>query len=487
MQMRKHILNTGRSLIGYVITKDADDDKRQKDAGLETLTKELSTANSNLDTARSEYKDAAKSLDEIKKSVEGMADVPAETTAKLKEFGTEIAEKFSEFTNMSNAIEAIKKEMAQPIYTGDDKLKDFDIAQGIELQKRAFVDNGGDVHEFKADMDNLVNPSDVRSAMRKMTKMTAQNKTEVIRSFTELERKAFDGASLDSMFFMPEMLGMEVDCEIECAQIWDLYQQQNVSTSSFMYPHIRSYGDMGTYDCDAKCDAEFGPEGNITWQQGRTYDFRGAFCFQKDVLREANYDLLGFMLRSVARSYRINRNNALIRGDGVNEPRGWMTAKAFPTIAAPFFNPNHQDLRQFLASAPVEYGKPTSVMHQNIFAYYASMVDGNGRFIFGDGLMGYGPENVVDDIRISNCLPDATEDGTKGSTAAPFDAGAFIMATGVWDAAYASVSHRPMFMEQFLGGSTAWCSQWQFGAKDGGFVACSNAARILQAGSSAAP
>lgn len=486
--LRKHPLNNGRSLIGMVITKDVtDDDRKQKDAGLEVLTKELSDANTNLETARKEYSDASKTLDEIKKSVEGVKEIPAETTAKLKEFGDEMAEKFSEFKNMSNAIEQIKKDMEQPLYHGDDKLKEADIQSGIELQKRAHLEQGGLVEEFKADMDNLVNPADVRSAMRKMMKLGLMTKSEVVRSFTPEEKKAFDGASLDSAFFMPEMLGMEVDCEIECAQIWDLYQQQNVDRSNFMYPHVLSYGDMGTYDCDAKCDAEFGPEGNITWQQGRTFDFRGAFCFQKDVLREANYDLLGFMLRAVARSYRINRNDVLIRGDGVNTPRGWLSSNAFPTIAAPYFNPNHQDLRQFLASAPVEYGKTTSVMHQNVFAYYASMVDNNGRFIFGDGLMGYGPENVVDDIRISNCLPDPTENGTKGSTASPFDAGAFIMATGVWDMAYTNVTHRPMFMEQFIGGSTAWCSQWQFGAKDGGFVACSEAARILQAGSTAAP
>lgn len=486
MTVIKHRLNIGVSLIGMVFTKDADDDDKQKEAGLEVLTKELTTANDNLKKAHTDFSETNKALQELKDRVD-KSDIDALDQGKLKEMGDNLAQSLAEFKNMEAAIEQIKKDMAQPIYGSKSDLKDNDREKAIELQKRIHVEKGGTADDFKADLDNLVDPSMMRAAARKMMKIGLETKSDVLRSLTTEERKAFDAASLDTAFFMPELLGMEVDCEIECAQIWDLYAQENVTRSNFMYPHVLSYGDIGKYDCDAKCDAEFGPEGNIQWRQGRTFDFRGVFCFQRDVLREANYDLLGFMFRAAARSYRINRNDAMIRGDGVNEPLGWLKANAFPTIAAPFFNPNHQDLRQFLSSAPVEYGSTTSVMHQNVFAYYAAMVDNNGRFIFGDGLMGYGPENVVDDIRISNCLPDPTENGTKGSQDSPFDAGAFIMATGVWDMAYAAVTQRPMFMEQFVGGSTAWCVQYQFGAKDGGFVACSEAARILQAGSAAAP
>lgn len=491
MTFRKHPLNKGFCLKGLVVTKDvSDDDKKQRDAGLETLTKEVSDFKTTVEKATEGYTETSKALAELKETVDKATGPDSETAAKLKQMADDMAEKFADLQNAKTAIEQITKEMDQPLYKGDAELRDADRKAGIELQKRIHLEKGGDLDSFKADMDNLVDPSVIRSVARKMMKVGLadfETKDKFRRSLDDAEKKAFDNASLDSAFFMPEMLGMEVDCEIECAQIWDLYNQENVSRSSFMYPHVESYGDIGKYDCDAKCDAEFGPEGNITWRNGRTFDFRGVFCFQRDVLREANYDLLGFMIRAAARSYRINRNDAMIRGDGVNEPLGWLTADAFSKVASPFFNPNHQDLRQFLASAPVEYGSTTSVMHQNVFAYFAAMVDNNGRFIFGDGLMGFGPENVVDDIRISNCLPDPTEDGTKGSTDTPFDAGSFIMATGVWDMAYTNVTHRPMFMEQFVGGSTAWCVQYQFGAKDGGFVACGPAARIFQAGATAAP
>jgi hypothetical protein len=119
-------------------------------------------------------------------------------------------------------------------------------------------------------------------------------------------------------------------------------------------------------------------------------------------------------------------------------------------------------------------------MHQNVFGYAASKVDSTGRFIFGDGLMGFTPDDLVDRIRISNWLPDATADNTLGD--ATFVAGSFVMAIGAWEGAYKIVNKRPMFMEQWLGGTTAWCVKYQFGAEDGGQVACPEDARILVIG-----
>ena len=68
-----------------------------------------------------------------------------------------------------------------------------------------------------------------------------------------------------------------------------------------MYPQVLDYGAIGKYDCDAKCDAEYGPEGNITFKTGQVSDYRGVFCFQRKVLTEANYDLLNFMYNAAAR------------------------------------------------------------------------------------------------------------------------------------------------------------------------------------------
>jgi HK97 family phage major capsid protein len=473
---REHVVR------GMTILKDGTATDKMKDQGLEALSKDLGEAVGLMTKFKSEYEESAKILHTLQKDAEARKEMDGETKATIAKQAENLADVMAKLQATEEAVELFKKQMDQPLYGTDKELAQKDREAAIMLQKRAFMFKGGEEAEFKADMDNLVNPADYRSAVSKLMRVGLETKAEARRRLNEAERKAFEAASLDSGFFSPEMLGMEVDCEIECASLLDLYEQVSVSRSTFMFPHVESYGEIGQYDCDAKCDAEYGPEGNITWKNGNTYDFRGVFCFQRDTLREANYDLLGFMMRAAARTYRINRNQALITGDGVNEPLGWLTADCFTKLQTPAPNPDHRDLRQFLASAPVEYGDVTAVMHQNIFAYFASKVDSAGRFIFGDGLMGFSPSDVRDRIRISNCLPDATEGLTKGSEGSPFTSGDFIMAAGVWPRAYAAVNHRPMFMEQYEGGSTAWCVKYQFGAKDGGFVACCPAARTLVAG-----
>lgn len=481
----RHPLNDGASLLGLRLSKELDADTKAKIDGLDRLTKEMGDAVGLMTKFKGDYEADAKVLKELADTVKAQGVKDGELEQKLKKAGEDLAESMAGLQACTEAVEKLKKEMDAPIFRSEKDLRDHDREHAIQLQKRAHLQKGGSEMDFKADLDNLVNPADYRSACLKLMQVGLETKGRVVNSFTDLEKKAFEAASLDSGFFSPELLGIEVDCEIECASLLDLYETVNVSRSTFMYPHVTSYGDIGKYDCDAKCDAEYGPEGNITWKNGNTYDFRGVFCFNKDTLREANYDLLGFMMRAAARSYRINRNRALIVGDGINEPLGWLRADEFTKIAAPAQNPTHQDLRQFLSSAPVEYGPVTAIMHQNTFAYFAAMVDNTGRFIFGDGLMGFGPSDVTDRIRISNCLPDPTDNGTKGSRENPFDAGDFIMAAGVWPRAYAAVNHRPMFMEQFVGGSSAWCVKYQFGAKDGGFVMCAPAARTFQAGAAA--
>lgn len=465
---------------GMIFRKD-DPNVQQK--LLETLSKEMGNLSTALPTIQKAMEDKYKELNAALGGVD-IKKLDADQKAYAEKATKEYADLVTQLQGVEKALDAVKKEMDAPIHRGGKDLADKDREAAIALQRNLFVHKrGGDENDFREDTENLVKAADYRSAARKMVaKVGIDSIADVKRGFSDGEKKAFEASGLDSGFFMPEMLGIEIDCEIECAELLDLYAQVNVSRSTFMFPHVQSYGDIGSYQCDAKCDAELGPEGNITFKNGKTYDFRGVFCLQRKVLQEANYDLLGFMFRAAARSYRINRNRALITGDGINEPLGWITADCFTKIATTALRFDHQIWRRFIASAPVEYGNVIATMHQNVFAYLASAVDSNGRFIFGDGLMTFSPDDVRERIRISNCLPDATAGGTRGNAANPFVAGDFIAAAGNWERAYGVVSKRPMFMEQYLGGSSAWCVKYQFGAEDGGMVMCCPAARTLVVG-----
>lgn len=448
-----------------------------EDHGFERLEKELKDLT---DSAEKMSKEATAQYKALSETYDGVKADNEELKKAAKQHTKDYAEMLAGLQELKASIETVKKEMDAPVFRSEKDLAAADREAAVELQRRSFIaKNGMDAAEdFRPDMDNLVDIAEYRKAAQKLVRYGGlKSRREVVSMFDDAEKKAYDAASLDTAFFSPEILGV-VDCNIECANIVDLYGQVSVGRSKFMYPQVVDYGEIGSYQCDVDCDAPLGRDGNIQFLHGKTYDFRGVFCFLRKVLEEANYDFLSFMIQSAQRSYRINRNRALMVGDGVNEPQGWLTAKCFTEVEAP--KVDHVYWRRFLTSAPLEYGSVIPVMHQNMFAYLAAGVDANGRFIFGDGVMTYSPENAGERIRISNCLPDATDDGTKGDEDNPFVAGDFIAAAANWETAFKAVSRKPMSMEQYIGGSTKWCVKYQFGAEDGSFVGCCPAGRILR-------
>jgi hypothetical protein len=457
--------------------------KQAEQSNIEKMLEELAglqdMCNKAQSAAEQQYKDLSTHYngvkaenEDLKKTVQGHAAEYASMKASVDQ--------------LQASIELVKKELDAPVYRSEADLKDHDRKAAIELQRRLNIaKNGVDADDsFRADLDNLVNLDDFRNAARKLVKHGGLMKRREIYAnvLSEGEKKAFDAAGLDTAFFSPEILGLTIDCNVECGYLLDLYGQVNVSRSKFMYPQVVDYGEIGSYHCDVDCDADLGPEGNIKYLNGKTYDWRGVFCFLKKVLEEANYDFLAFMMQTIARSYRIGRNRALMIGDGDNEPEGWLTAECFAKVSTEAGQFNHVDFRRFQNTAPLEYGPTVTVMHQNTFGYLASAVDHNGRFIFGDGDIMFSPSLVTEAIRISNCLPDPTEGNTLGSDAAPFVSGSFIAALANWDMAYKAVNKTPMQIEQFIGGSSKWCSKYQFGAEDGAFTACCAAGRTLYVG-----
>ena len=452
-----------------------NDDRRAAEEGLAALGEELSAGVTRIETRVKEQDETFRALrEELTKKADG------EVLARVDTLAKDYAEQTKDLQELRSTVDYVKKEMETAAHRPGSDLDQNDRAAAVDLQKRAYLFKGGVEEEFSPDMDNLVDAGAYRSAVRKLMKVGVENRQKIIRSFTKEETRAFEAASLDSAFFSPEMLGLELDCDPECAYITDLYDSISVSRSTYQYLRIGDYGALGEYGCDASCDGPLGPEGNITVHSGETEEFRGVFCLQRKTVQEANYDLLGFMFRAIQRSHRINRNERLITG-----PQGWLNSGGLPIRTTGSGVLSAPEFRLFLSSAPVEFGDVTAVMHQNLFAYLVSMQKADGGFVWMDGEMCVSPDNAPSCIRISNCLPDPTEDFTKGSTANPFDAGAFLMAAANWNTLFAGVEQRPLWVEQFEGGSSAWCVMYQFGATDGGFLKCANAGRILQAGATA--
>lgn len=480
--MNQDRINALRSSVykGAFLTKEAPADVKTAEAMLANLTGEMGNIVTALEKSK---KDAEVQYTELNNHFGGVKSTTDELKATVLKHAADYAEMIKTIQLQEQALNQVKKELDQPIVKGGKDLAESDRAAAVELQRRAFMHKGGLDEDFTPDLENLVNAADYRAAVRTLMKTGIEPRAKLIRGMPDNVRKAFEASSLDAALFSPEMLGIEINCIVECAELLDLYNSVSVSKSTFMYPQILDYGAIGKYDCDAKCDAEYGPEGNITYKSGKVSDYRGVFCFNRKVLTEANYDLLAFMYQAAARSYRINRNKATMVGDGVNEPQGWLTAGCYSNKRTAGTTLTHIEFRGLMGTVPMEYGPLTTIMHQNTFAFLASMTDSTGRFLFGDGLLTYSPNDVRENIRISNCLPDPTHGMTLNGTAAqPFITGDFLFATGNWKSAYYVVNKRPLWIEQWEGKSTAWCVAYSFGAEDGGFVACCPAITVLTVG-----
>lgn len=444
------------------------------DAVLEKMTEELSSGIDLLKKSKTDFDAQVVAMNEAF-SFKNASDT--EVAQKVLEQSKTLADIVAKAQALESGLDQIKREIDQPVFRSGKDGDDADRKNAIELQRRIYMSTKGNDEGFVANEAELVNASAYRSVMNKMTRVGLESKERIIGTFTEAEKKVYVQASMDAAFFSPEMLGIEMDCNIECSDLTDLYSSVNVSRSTFMYPQIKSYADIGSYNCDASCDAPLGEPGNVAMRNGNTKTYRGMFCFQKKELAEANIDLLAFMIKGAVRSERINKNRVFINGNGSTEPQGWMTANCFKerTVAATDIEDGKLAVivRQFLASAPVEYGAVNPVMHQNLLAYLLSMPDSTGRFLFNDGQMLVDVNNSP--IRVNNCLPDAT----AGLTVEP-PAGSFIMAAANWKSAFHIAQKSPLRFELFVGGSSMFCSKWQFESEHGSFVGCCDAGRVLK-------
>jgi hypothetical protein len=444
------------------------------DEVLKTLTAEVSSATDLLKKSREDFNTQ---VTEMKSAFDNRKATDTETAQKVLEQSKVLADIVAKAQALEAGLDSVKREMDQPVFKSGKEGDDADRKNAIELQRRIYLSVNGNDDGFVVKNDELVSASAYRSVMQKMVRAGVESKERIVASFTDAEKKAYVQASMDSAFFSPEMLGIEMDCNIECADLTDLYSTVNVSRSQFMYPQIKDYAAIGSYECDASCDAPLGEPGNVTMRNGATKTFRGMFCFQKKELAEANIDLLSFMIRGAVRSERINKNRVAISGNGESEPEGWLTSNCFKQRTAPADAIADGKLallvRQFLASAPMEYGAVNPVMHQNMFAYLMATPDANGRFLFGDGMLVLDANDTP--IRVNNCLPDATADLTVAPAA-----GSFIMAAANWKNAYYMAEKSPLRFELFVGGSSMFCSKWQFESEHGAFTGCCEAGRILK-------
>lgn len=453
-------------------------DDMAREVTLDQLRRELSEA---VDVARKYLAAGSDSVRELSDLKSRVATLDSEMAARIKETSERAADAYAKAQAAVEVASELRRHLSRPFMDAG-ATAEHDAKASEMLQFQLHLNRGLSKDTFVYEPEKAVPIPVYRNICRKMMMIGVQTPQEFRAKLSSAERTVYEATMLDSGFFVPQVLGMMEDCTTECAYLLDLYEQITVSRQTFSWPRVEDVGNLGDYHPVPACDFPDGQAGAVSTANGRTYDFRGTFCFDRAHLNEAQFDLLDFMIRTAQRSYRIKRDAALMTGDGIDRPLGWMSANCFPKEQFGTGNPTAKDIRQFLTMVPRKYGPVTAIMHPRMLAYIMSMTNADGLFLFQPGQM---MVDIVDGqtrdgVRVSECLPDPTAGGTLGSTTAPFVGGSFLMAAGNWPMAYAAVTQMPLQFQQHIGRSSMACVVYQFMAKDGGFVKCCDAARILQ-------
>lgn len=419
---------------------------------------------------------------EMKAAFEGRKP-DSEWQAKFDEQSKSLQDLGAKLNNTLERQKDLEKELAHPIHSSSpSEQKEADYQFAVELQRAQFKEKYADKEMEAIIPEQLVDADAYRSAAKKLMRVGIESPEVIVDGFNEKERHAFTygmrtvaGGAVN--FFSPQLLGITVDCEPECGTLLDLYDNINLTRTTYRYMVEDGHGSGAGYSCSLACNAPKFEDGNIEIKDGRVASFRGAFCVSREMVEESGYDILSRFYREAARIHRVLRNKELINGSGKNHVDGWANGDFFPVIkthTAKTLTP--AEVRLFQNAVPREFGNTVLVMHQNLLSLLISSLDANGRFLFGDGQFVYTPENIGN-IRVSNCLFDPTYGLTKGLN--DLNSGDFLMASANWGRAFHAVTHRPLWFKLWLGESNEWCSTYQFGATEGGFRGCAEAGRIL--------
>jgi HK97 family phage major capsid protein len=389
--------------------------------------------------------------------------------------------------DLTLAVNDLKKQLDNPLYGDKGEYDDACRKAAIDHERTLFLATNTDRTAFfdekKVDLKRY---QVTGSAHKKLMLATDENSyRELHRKLSEDERKGLSMSQIDGHFLIPEVQQIIRDCFLEPVGLFDLYDTFNVGKMSFVYPFIKDHTNMGGYICSDDCGTIQAAGMNLQFRNEQVYDWRGTFCVTTKLLAEAAIDILAIMAREMALSKRMTSNQAWISGDGVNQPKGWLTANTFPIIDTSLAGSfNAADVRSFFYRVPPEFGNIQAVMHPNTLAVLMAMTNAYGEFLFGEGMLFAEPSSLDSKVRLSRYMPEINWTVTPGSntTAAAITApsGSLVAAAANWKKAYMVPTLMPMTMRQGFMIQGPWCAQYHFWAQDGGAPVCGEAGRVLQ-------
>ena len=462
----------------YIRRRNAMDfvKKDNPNAGAELLLKNLADLRAYQEV---EVKKSNDVITALRAELTDSKKVSDEQIALVKKLADEAIDHKRNLQTITDSMDGMKKQLDTPIYTGTQKDQDDALKEEtINFLQMKHEDKGDDT-PFNAKGIDLTFLPHLVKAQRKLIKCNSEaHARQVLSNLDELERKAMTMSQLDGMLFWPEISQVVRDCFLEPYGLDDKYDSFSVSKMSFMYPFLDRHDLMGGFICSEECGTITAATNNLSFRNTRVYDWRGTWCTTLTTLEDAAINIITWMAREMALSYRITTNRAWISGTGVNEPQGWLSSGKVPVMnTSAVAKLSAADLRAFMNSIPYEYGSITAIMNPDTLALFASMTDSTGRFLLGDDQLFLFHTDITDNrVRLSRYMPNLVAGATPGT----FVSGGFVAAAANWKKMYITPIRRPLSMQEGYSITGPWCKNFNFWAQVGGDVVCGGTGRILQ-------
>lgn len=293
-----------------------------------------------------------------------------------------------------------------------------------------------------------------------------------------VERKSLSSFSFGTnQFVLPAQMSSRVlSCLTDQTDLAGLMGQEQTSGGSlkFMIDNVRMQD--AAWACDASCFAN-NPQSDLAEGLGeleiKAESLRYIACAGSDLLADAAFDIEGWIFRKAATGFRNTINQAIVGGDGINKPMGFLNP-ASGIIACetgertPAGQISWQDLVALKYEVPPQWlGAGTYFMNSRTLALLLTMSDATGRPILMQLPTGLPALTIAGSpIQLVTQMPDVL----PGSTPVAF---------GSWKDGYMLVTRSGLTMrpDPFTAG---FCTLYRFEARVGGAVTCGNAIRLLR-------
>jgi HK97 family phage major capsid protein len=291
-----------------------------------------------------------------------------------------------------------------------------------------------------------------------------------------LEKKGLSSFSFGTNGFLlaPEMSNRVLRCIVELDDVSGLVDHMTTSSPSVKFLIDNSRMGAAAWACEASCFAN-NPQADLQEGLGemeiKCETIRYIECATSDLLQDAAFNVERWLFQKVSEGFRNTINAAILLGDGVGKPLGFLAPHAGIPICDTSANTpagqfSWQDMVQLKFEIPMSWQDGcVYVMNQKTAALLMTMSDATTRPLFS-ALPERGPGFTFagSPIIIAAWMPDVA----PGSTPILF---------GNLKRTYTMIDRQATTL-QIDPFSAGWCRLFKFEARCGGAPTCPNASRL---------